>query len=191
MNSKLLILDLNGILVDKKYIPSSEKYEFCEGEEHFSFGDFVVFLRKGCLSLLRSLSEKYTLAIWSSTHRKNVEKILENFLPEYKNLFKFVWCREKTLLDPEYDIEEKNTTIKKFDTIKPIDLIIHDPILNENRMWGLKNILIVDNSESKLRFNDSKNTLIIPLFDAEKRDTFSFPENIEKVIEDKFEKMTT
>ncbi len=187
MSKKLLVLDLNGVLIDKKYSLMKEHLDLSEGNDFFCFGDFVIFLRNGCLSLIENLSKKYTLGLWSSTHRKNVIKILEKFFENYRLYFNFVWCREKTLLDPHYD--SLSTSIEKFDTIKPIEFILHDPIINENRVWNEKNVLIVDNSESKLRFNNEKNTLLIPVFDADRRETFLFPSNIEEMIENKFTEM--
>ena len=73
---RLLICDLNGVLVLKKSSPATYRRPFAA-------------------EFLRLMSKHFTIAIWSSARRKTIKAILKKVLPQNDMPFLFVWSQEK------------------------------------------------------------------------------------------------
>ena len=73
---RLLVCDLNGVLVLKKSNSSTT-------------------VRPNAAEFLRTMSKYYTLGIWSSGRRKTVKSIMKKVLPQDDVQFLFVWSQEK------------------------------------------------------------------------------------------------
>lgn len=73
---RLLICDLNGVLVLKK-------------------ASAATYVRPSAGDFLRRMSRYFTLGIWSSGKRKTIKAILKKVLPQSDVPFLFVWTQEK------------------------------------------------------------------------------------------------
>ena len=73
---KLLVCDLNGVLVLKKSSPAT-------------------YVRPNAAEFLRLMSRYFTIGIWSSAQRKTIKTILKKLLPRGDVPFLFVWSQEK------------------------------------------------------------------------------------------------
>ena len=84
--------------------------------------------------------------------------MLKNVFKNPKKYFEFIWCRDRTKLDPDYG---KDPDIEKYDTIKMLKDIIDCPDINQDRNYGFHNIIICDDSRMKTRFNPAQNIVTI------------------------------
>lgn len=165
---KLVILDLNGVLIRRYGRGTSTTYE----------------KRPYLDSFLDVLFANYDVAVYTSTEERNASLILEEiFTEQQRRMLKFVWYRDRTQLDPDYGVVKG---VKSFDTIKDLALVILSPTINSNRIYSENNILIIDDSKSKLRFNLPDNCLVIPPFS---RANDNILMNLHTKIEYKFKRM--
>lgn len=144
-NKKLIILDLNSTLL------------FRDSKKN-------VILRPGLYEFLDELiSKKYQIAIFTSCKEKNGKLLIDEFFKNYN--FEFTWYRDRCDLDPDFGID---TEVKDFDTIKDINSILLSPLLN--RKYQESDILFVDDSYRKMRFNPDESYYLIPSYSGEKSD---------------------
>lgn len=106
--------------------------------------------------LLDYLSKRTVLSIYSSMTMKNITPLLKHY--QLKDRFRFILSREYTQLDPEYG---GDPDISAHATIKTVGAIIKNPVINGDRKLNIENVLICDDSFSKLRFNNPNNILIV------------------------------
>ncbi|KAE8659479.1 Haloacid dehalogenase-like hydrolase superfamily protein, putative isoform 4 [Hibiscus syriacus] len=85
---KLIVLDLNGILADIVYAPPNDYTP-----DAYIAGR-AIFKRPYCDDLLKLCCERFEVGIWSSRHRKNVEKFIDYLMgdikPTYCNISTFI-----------------------------------------------------------------------------------------------------
>jgi len=133
----LVIIDLNRVLAKK------EGKSFFRDENVISTPTSSCWrLRSDWKSCIDFLSTNYELAIWTSTTRIKAQPLvnhIEKYMFPRKLLF--VKYREDTPLDPLGGHE----TLK---TIKSLNL-------------DIEKVLIIDDTPSKVRFNEEKDTLIV------------------------------
>lgn len=184
MTKKLLVFDLNGVLISKVRKRSARENLSLQHDEDVGC-DFitlegnVIFIRNGVVDVLTELSKEYYIAIWSSTTLKNVNKIISTV---FKNIeFLFIWDRSTTLLDPEYDKYPHD----EHSTVKNLNHLLSNPF-NWKREFTIYNVVLVDDELDKLRFNDDKNIIIIPKFDICDKRSYSFPLSFLNEVESKF-----
>lgn len=162
---KLLVLDINGVLCHKIYKPDdtldSKKYNPIDLNKH------NLYLRPGVKTFLNKVFslDDLEVAIFSSTTYPNVDLILKQLITtKQRKKLKFLWCRDRCSLDPEYDTRDD---IKKFDTIKRIEIIIESPYINAKREYNKDNILFIDDSALKMRYNPKNSYYIVAPYDPQ------------------------
>ncbi len=146
-NNKLCIFDVNGVFCCK--VPKSQPADV-------KLRSYNIFLRPFYQEFLEFCYNNYKIAFFSSTNRHNVDVILKNILTQDQQKETcFVWCRDRTHFDPDTD---------SFETIKILDDVFTNPIVNHNRLYSAKNTILVDDSKAKTRYNNDKNVLICEPF---------------------------
>ena len=176
--TRLLLLDLNGFLVYKE---RDKEYE-CE-YECITIPNFKLYIRPGAKEFVSKLLDTYDVAIYTSTTYTNVSKIIKVlFTKDQEQKLKFIWCRDRTLFDPDYG---DDSSVEFFATVKNLDQIWRNPSVNYKRLYNKNNTIICDDDETKVRFNDPANYLIVDRFEPEKpNDRYLL--TLEKLIEEKF-----
>jgi len=200
---KLVILDLSGTLIHKydyNRNATKPKSTLIYNKEFYQ----LIHLKNGrkitpCYGLvdfIESLMSKYRVAIWSSTTDYNTNPIIKSIFPKHIiERFLFIWHREFTELDPDYG-KEGYEHIQKYDTIKPIDNIKASPIINYSRKWDRHNMIIIDDSPDKLRFNPPENNIVVPTYmlsEFDEKQTvidLEYLNYLEELIDDRFELLT-
>lgn len=137
---KLLILDVNGVLCKITYDD--------EG--------ILITYREGINEFLEWCFDNYDVGIYSSSDIQTINNVINMIDPNMMVKFKFIWDRSRVEYDPNF--------INSHKTIKVLDRIWNNPIINENRTYNKYNTLIVDDCINKLRYNNHKNCLIVPSF---------------------------
>lgn len=177
---KLIVIDIDGLLVDREYDANIKKfnsYEFDAGKsDTFYIPHFKITIRpklRDFWSVLFGLSDdnvSFFFAIWSSSNRFIFDRILSKIIPEryYPDKFLFIWDRNMCELDPDYG---KNPKIESHSTVKKLDTILNNSVANKLRKWKWddedKNVLIIDNDQNKLRFNPPESSLIFSEFEED------------------------
>ncbi len=169
----LVVLDVDGIFCykrkDKSKVPSDGCIVIARKHYDIIVNPYIKDFVKKC-------TQKYDIGIFSSTKWFNIEPLLKHIFKNTKKYFKFIWCRDRTRLDPNYG---KVDNVKKFDTIKMLKDIIEHPDINQDRDYGFHNIVLCDDSQIKTRYNPIQNILIVePWIPGKPFDINSLLENI-------------
>ena len=110
--SKLVILDMDGFLVYKKFISDTRDIKTSHEDGIITLKAFDVTVRNYCVKFVEELLMSYEVAIWTSMQWYNVEEILKHlFGKKYKTKFAFIWNRDQVLLDPDYGNESPHFII--------------------------------------------------------------------------------
>src|SRR5579864_8673580 len=151
----LLLLDINGVLCRK-----IEKNHTADGNSNGSpsvlrLGSYDVELRPGARDFLTNAYNRFTVGFFSSTTYRNAHQILDALLTkEQKAKTCCFWYRDRTRFDPDADANS-------FDTIKLLDDIYQNPVVNEHRIWSNGNTVLIDDSFKKNRFNRTENFILV------------------------------
>ena len=121
-----------------------------------------VFKRKGLNEFIDYCQSVADVAIYTSMMKKNI-RLSDYFQRHQIKQIRFVWDRIHTLQDPE--------PVFEWSTIK---------LIPENLRHEYSKILIIDDSESKVRFIQDESKIVIPTF-KDIRDDFDLIELIEKI----------
>lgn len=162
--ARLLILDINGILVNKEYDPTIQESNF-EDPDNFQIPKFRIQVRPGLSVFLEKLTEYvqsskvfFKIGIWTSSNEKTYQQFLPSLFPKIiRDAIIFEWDRSHCQLDPEFEIDP---SIRDWDIIKPLDRLLTNPVANFTRKWNDHNVLILDDSERKLRYNPESSRII-------------------------------
>ena len=146
--SGLILFDVNGILC-AKYDPLELNID--DGIKLNSH--YAILPRPGIVEYVEELAKTYTLGIYSSTKRHNIDVILSAIFGK-KIPFQFIADRSYTWLHPAYG---NDPNIKPYDTIKKLETIWENPVFNPDRRWGPSNTLIIDDDLSKVECNSEDN----------------------------------
>jgi hypothetical protein len=169
MNKQLLILDINGILC-RKLALNAEVKGSC-----YTLRSYKIQARPKVREFLLECLSRYDVGIYTSTTANNADSILKSILgPKIVDRFKFVWYRPQTDPDPD--------DTSGYDTIKTIKKVLDDSTINKDGFYGLTRTLIVDDSITKVRFNDIDNVLVLPSYDGSDDDIMTVLDG----IDDKF-----
>lgn len=157
----LVVLDMNGIFT----------YRIYDGNHGFE-----IFYRPGSHGFIENLFKSgFEVGFFTSTTWKNANPIIRKLTPR-KLLFK--WTRDRCTLDPE--------PVKDHDVVKNLSSIWENPVINQKRIYGEHNTILVDDSVRKTRFNDPLNCIVPGEYDpSEKLDPFYF-DNLLKEIKQRF-----
>lgn len=135
----LLVLDLNGVLFDRRRQTRNSNKDESKKEElllsTIKLGNFQVYNRPHLDSFIDFLLENFTCAVWSSVQKHNLEMLVDHaWGKERRKKLLFVWGQDKC------------TSVGFFgDGLKPV-------FLKETRrriFWTHTKILLVDDSPYK------------------------------------------
>jgi len=143
---RLLILDLNGILISRRY---EKDRDVKPPKGAYRQGSFFVWLRPGLDSFIKYIFENFDVAVWSSVMKHNIEPLAkEVFGKHYDELF-FVadqdYCQK--LDNPEIDPKTGKPSAKPIFR-KNLDVVWLFP--GVKGIYDVKNTLIVDDSDDKM-----------------------------------------
>jgi len=139
--SKLLILDLNGVLITKIYNKNTKKNEFT--------------LKEGTIEFLEWAKEQgYTLALFSTSTYNTVKESLDLIFGKTSYPFAFIWNRDHCEFSAKPDANE-------YIAIKILKRIWKNASVNYKKRYSDKNTLIIDDTLEKMEKNDPKNYLIV------------------------------
>eukprot|EP00759_Apiculatamorpha_spiralis_P020451 PhF_6_TR25802/c0_g1_i1/m.36409 len=133
---KLIIFDMNGVMVNRKNKAS-------------------VVSRPGLVPFLQSMGSQFALGVWTSAMAHNAKKALEAVLPpEIMSMFILVLTRD--------DCKPAPTPEDKYATEKNLEKVWANPSLYG--VWGPHNTILVDDTPSK-GSSCPQNILVVPTFD--------------------------
>lgn len=172
MNDKLLIFDINEVLCCKL---SKNKYIYTD--DMLECNSYYIKPRPGYREFMNLCYENYNVAFFSSTNTWNVIPILKFILTENQyNNTKFIWCRDRTRFDP--------CPCNIYDTIKNLNDIYENPVINTEKLYNNMNTILVDNSIIKTRFNNPKNIIICESYQGDVSDNVLY--QLYNIIQKKF-----
>jgi len=141
VKERLIILDLNGILVHRVFEKDRSKDQMngVNGKDCVREGNFIIRKRPGCDEFLDSIFARAEVGIWSSAMKHNVIPMAKYIMGDhYKDLL-FIWDKDdcekiKAVVEGEQPTFAKNlrTVWDKY------------PCFNED------NTIIIDDSEAKM-----------------------------------------
>lgn len=153
-NNKLLILDVNGVLIDIVRTVSGRRYEtktrpFCE--------DFLQF----CL-------ENFDVGIWSSAPKKYLDNTVDDLLGDEKKKLIFCWdksyCTETGFMTPENKC--KQLVCKELKKVWRNEFIINGEPWLLNGYYNESNTLLVDDSPYKSLLNPAHSAIFPRSYDS-------------------------
>jgi hypothetical protein len=165
---KLLVLDLNNVLVTKEYDP--DEVICCDGPDAMRIHNMAVRKRAGVDLFMDIAMREYDVGIYSSTTEANAGPIVKWLLgsPTAVKKLKFVWYRDRCVMADE-----------GHETYKLLQRVWDNPVVNGRRTYGPHNTLLVDDDAAKLERTEGL-TLIAgkdePLKDLQKRIAMVFNE---------------
>lgn len=154
MDRKLIVLDVNGLMIHK--VLSINDKEDINHLESYKTNKLNIYIRKGIYDFIKKLNETFDLAIWTSTNSYTLNYLINSIYKNTQVKFKFVWYRDRTVLR---DINDKEC----YKTIKPVESILYNPVINYEKKYNKDNIIFVDDELDKISMN--KNNCIIKEFD--------------------------
>ncbi len=128
---KIIILDLDETLIHA----TRTKLEF---QEHFVFDKYYVYKRPFLEDFFNSISQDFSLGIWSSASDDYVNEIVKLIKPD-SITFEIVWGRSKCSL-------KRDLTFDTYCFEKRLDKL-------KKKGFRLEEILIVDDTREKARVN--------------------------------------
>lgn len=161
---RLIILDVDGLFIKRSYDPGLTAFRVID-ESHFEAPRFKIELRKDALTFLEELlsrtsrQPKKAVALWTSSKASTFASYLPRILGDLYHRLEFVWDRQMCTLDPDFRVDQ--TPIKAHSTVKLLSTVLSNPMINEDRRWTVDNVVIVDDSEVKLRYNPLASSRIV------------------------------
>lgn len=135
----LVILDLNGVLVDRQYGKDLVPQE----NTSWKVGNFLMYKRPNLHFFLGWVFSNFDVAVWSSVKAFNILQMIDFIFPESKDTIKFIWsqdeCEQEEHPDPE--LREK----------KPLFIKDLRKVWAEHPQYDLNNTIIVDDTPEKIR----------------------------------------
>jgi len=123
-NRKLLILDVNGLLVHRVFNPNQDQE--LPDYPHVQCLEFSVFLRPDCVEFIRWCSSRFVVVVWSNAMKVNVEPLVE---------LAFAGCEDRpvAVLDQSDCV---HTGVSHPD--KPAKKLMLKPM---SHVWGLEKVI--------------------------------------------------
>lgn len=142
---KLLILDMNKLLVCRVYKPELDSKYFPYVEEATTLGRHYTWKRPHLASFLEYAFEHFDVAVWSSAWKQNVDRLCEFvFTKEQRERLVFEWDQSQC----EEVIPHPDPTETKPLYEKPLSRV-----WKEYPQYNSTNTLIFDDSPLKMRHN--------------------------------------
>lgn len=129
----LVVVDINNVLVDKRY----------------DNGEKSIRIRNGSVEFLERLLQKYQVGLWTSMMEETLNLFLNRLVDPSRLLF--IWTRDRCLYSSQTSQQ----------VIKPLELILRNPVLNKNRFFGYHNTVIVDDDPRKITENNPHDNCIV------------------------------
>ena len=152
-----IILDLNGLLLKRSPQPSSHHKSVEIDSNRY------VILRPGCIQFLKTILERFNVAIWSTATRNNVLQILRalDSLVGYTLPFFAIWCQDGCFTAQSHKIyRPDNPNVEAM--FKPLAKIAMGFECDPQRT------LLIDDSPYKGCISPANNCIFPPQFDGEK-----------------------
>ena len=142
----LLVLDLNGLLVDRRMSPCVEQ-DGTKRVPDAKFGKFFIYNRPQMNEFVNWLHDKFTVGVWSSAQQHNAKQLVSHIWGKQRDKLAFVWGQDRC------------THVGAMDPKKPQSKPILLKDLNE--LWktpsyarfGPRNTLLIDDSPYKAVMN--------------------------------------
>lgn len=142
----LLVVDLNGLLVDRRMTPFVEP-DGTKRAPDAKFGKFFIYNRPHMTTFVEWAFEHFTVGVWSSAQQHNAKTLVQHIWGESRDRLAFVWGQDKC------------THVGAMDPAKPKS----KPILLKDlkKLWaspsfkrfGPRNTLLLDDSPYKAAMN--------------------------------------
>ncbi|KAM7278717.1 hypothetical protein ACFE04_005851 [Oxalis oulophora] len=146
LKKKLIILDINGLLADIVYRPPQE-YE----PDAFIAGR-AVFKRPFCSEFLKFCFERFEVGVWSSRTKRNVDRLADYLLGEFKSKLLFCWDQSQCTVTgfSTLDNNQKSMIFKELRKIWEKE----EPNLTwETGYFNKSNTLLLDDTPYKALLN--------------------------------------
>lgn len=167
---KLLIFDLNGVLVESEFVPNMEE----KREGWTRVGKSLRRPFPFAISLFERLfseegKKHFRVALWSSIFVSNLEKTVKGCFPQFEKDFLFLYGQEQCLFEenPNFDKNDKNSKPTLFWKVL-------DRVWDEYPQFNRTNTIIIDDSAQKLEKNPEECCIIA--------DQQMFEETINKIF---------
>ena len=142
----LLVVDLNGLLVDRRMTPFVEP-DGTKRAPDAAFGKFLIYNRPHMSEFVAWAFEHFTVGVWSSAQQHNAKTLVSHIWGEHRDKLAFVWGQDKC------------THVGAMDPAKPRS----KPVLLKDlrKLWavpsfkrfGPRNTLLLDDSPYKAAMN--------------------------------------
>ena len=142
----LLVVDLNGLLVDRRMTPFVEP-DGTKRAPDAKFGKFFIYNRPHMTTFVEWAFEHFTVGVWSSAQQHNAKTLVQHIWGESRDRLAFVWGQDKC------------THVGAMDPARPKS----KPILLKDlkKLWaspsfkrfGPRNTLLLDDSPYKAAMN--------------------------------------
>jgi hypothetical protein len=171
---RLIILDLNGLLIHRVY---KDEYFKCKRlfEEHYNLGNltrperkgnFAVWVRPHVKQFLSWLMEHFHVAIWSSVLYHNISPIVETLLPDEheRERLLFWWNQEHCRCEDDptaTDPKKSKSFYKCLESVWETVDINERWLLNQpkNNIDLRDHTLLIDDNKLKVRDNPSHTSI--------------------------------
>lgn len=154
---KLLIFDLNGVLVESEFVPNMEEKR--EGWTRVGKSlrrpfPFAITLFERLFS--EEGKKHFRVALWSSVFVSNLEKTVKGCFPQFEKDFLFLYGQEQCLSqeNPNFDKNDKNSKPTLFWKVL-------DRVWDEFPQFNKTNTTIIDDSAQKLEKNPEECCIVI------------------------------
>ncbi|KAK9118367.1 hypothetical protein Scep_016460 [Stephania cephalantha] len=151
---KLLVIDLNGILVDiVSFVPKEYRCDTRISKKY-------LFKRPFCDHFIALCFEKFNIGVWSSRLRKNVDRVVDYVMGDKKKKLLFCWDQSHCTRTGYTTLENSSKPLVLKELRKLWDK--HDPDLPwELGEYNQSNTLLLDDSPYKALRNPP-NTAVFP-----------------------------
>lgn len=152
-----IILDLNGLLLKRSSQASSHHKSVEIDSKRY------IILRPGCIQFLKTILQRFNVAIWSTATRNNVHQILRALdnIAGHTLLFFAIWCQDGCYIAQSQKISRPNNPNVEA-MFKPLAKFAMgfecDP----------KRTVLIDDSPYKGCISPANNCIFPPQFDGEK-----------------------
>ena len=90
----LLVVDLNGLLVDRRMTPFVEP-DGTKRAPDATFGKFFIYNRPHMRAFAEWAFEHFTVGVWSSAQQHNAKTLVSHIWGEHRDKLAFVWGQDK------------------------------------------------------------------------------------------------
>ncbi|XP_065858820.1 uncharacterized protein [Euphorbia lathyris] len=154
LKKKLLVLDLNGLLVDIVSNPPKG----CRGD--IKVRRQAIFKRPFCVEFLEFCFERFEVGLWSSRMKRNIDSIVDCLLGDIKHKFLFSWDLSHCTSTQFKTLENKHKPLV-FKELRRIWEKCFPGLPWEKGYYNESNTLLLDDSPYKALLNPA-NTAIFP-----------------------------